>query len=121
MSMNVKLRLKRYQPVALGFVLQAAPDALHSLLILLDGGLVLPVLEQLVALLLVVGLGLGGRGYGRGYGLLAVRSRVVFIAAPALVFVVCLRILLGAAGARAGVCSCEVGRIIVVVIIHSPL
>ena len=117
MTVNVKLRLKPYQPVALGFVLQAAPGTLHSLFILLDGGLVLPVLEQLVALLLVVGLGLGGRGYG----LLAVSPRVVFIAAPALVFVVCLRILLGAAGARAGVCSCEVGRIIVVVIIHSPL
>ena len=69
--------------VALGFVLQAAPDALHSLLILLDGGLVLPVLEQLVALLLVVGLGLAGPGYGWGVRLLAVRPRVAFIAAPA--------------------------------------
>ena len=81
--MNVKLRLKRYRPVALGFVLQAAPGTPHSRLILLDGGLVLAVLEQLVALLLVVGLGLAGPGYGRGVRLLAVRPRVAFIAAPA--------------------------------------
>ena len=83
MTVNVKLRLKRYRPVALGFVLQAAPGTLHSRLILLDGGLVLAVLEQLVALLLVVGLGLAGRGYGRGVRLLAVRPRVAFIATPA--------------------------------------
>ena len=97
MLLNKKIKTPRHgcnvnQPVALDFILQAAPPTLHGLLVLLDGALVLPSLEQLVALLHQVGLlrlGLvGSCGERRNVRLLAgvrvVRVDIVTAPAPTL-------------------------------------
>ena len=89
MLLNVKINTQAIfkgndnLPPALHFVIQTAPSTPHRLLVLLDGWLVLPLLEERVPCLPQVDLRVGS-GWRRGLGVLAGRVffRVLTVPAP---------------------------------------